>query len=80
MVCQCGAFVPSVKYISTPSPSYCSIITEMAGSGNNEYFQTTENWERWDNQLKILKENFPEPGNAYLVFETRLKITTENEG
>ena len=52
----------------------------MAESGINEYFQTTENWELWDNQLKILKENIPEPGNADLVFETRLKITTENEG
>ena len=52
----------------------------MAESGNNEYFQTTENWERWDNQSKILKENFPELVSADLVIENRLKITIKNEG
>ena len=52
----------------------------MAESGNNEYFQTTENWERWDNQSKILKENFPELVSADLVFEKWLEITIENEG
>lgn len=51
----------------------------MAESGNNEYFQTTENWERWNNQSKILKENFPKLVGADPVFEKLLKITIENE-
>ena len=52
----------------------------MTKTGNNESFQITKNWEKWEPLAEKLKENLIELNNKYLKAETNVNHKNEEAG